>query len=489
MTHHEDEYHWLSEMNKAANVVLLESGIIDGAIAHRNADAIARLDAAMQQPEAERTGDYQQIEPKLIDIGGVEVSTLHCGRSRVDLVATGRRLLLRAQVLGAMESLNAARWALLQFGEKHKRALVPAYTQGRQSAGVPVGHYTTAYAAALDVEFDNLQQAYEVVNQSPLGAGAVATSSFPLDRQRLSDLLGFSRPIDNSLFANELSIIGAAAKMMGATTSGALIIGTLASDLELQYARTVPWFTVRDGPGLTGTSSSMPHKVNPTIVNDIRQQASVLIGTGMTYTVRAHNVPHGMPDAKRQEPNVAIAQYAKLMDDVARLFANLNFNEEVARQEIESEYAATPELADILQRVHKIPHRVGHLYASAIVEHGRAHRLPPAEFPYAVATILYACVARKAGVTPAELPLDAEEFQRALSSGNMVASAVGLGGPQSAEVDRMLAAGSARVASDVRWIQQQHARLATASQQRRDAFQATRAGRPFTVPSACDPSV
>ncbi|GAA4326684.1 argininosuccinate lyase [Pigmentiphaga soli] len=473
ITRDEDEYHWLSEMNKAANVVLLENRIIDAATARRNADAIVRLDAEMRKPGADRTGNYQQIEPRLIDIGGVEVSTLHCGRSRVDIVATSRRLLLRPQILCAMERLNAARQALLRFGEKHKRALVPAYTQGRQSAGVPVGHYITAYTAALEVEFDNLRQAYDIVNQSPLGAGAVATSSFPLDRHRLSDLLGFSRPIENSLFANELSVISAGARVVSATTSGALIIGALASDIEQQYARTVPWFTVSEGPGLTGTSSSMPHKVNPTIVNDIRQQASVLVGTGMTYTVRSHNVPHGMPDSKRGEPNVAIGQYAKMMDDVARLFGNLNFDESVARQEVETEYSATPELADTLQRMHKVPFRVGHHFASAIVEYGRAHGLPPARFPYAVARTLYANIAGQAGIAPNELPLDEVQFEQAISSTNMVASALGLGGPQPAEVDRMIAAGGDRTASDARWIAHQRARLAEASQLLRDAFQAT----------------
>lgn len=469
----QDEYFWLSEMNKAANVVLLENRIIDKAAARKNAAAIIKLDLDMQKAGARRSGDYLVVEPKLVDIGGIEVSTLHSGRSRVDIVATSRRLLQRQQILTAMEQLNAARGAILQFGEQHKRALVPAYTQGKQSAGVPVGHYITAYTSALDVEFDNLKEAYKVVNQSPLGAGAVATSSFPLDRQRLSLLLGFAQPIENSLFANELSIINAGAKVVSATTSGALIIGTLASDIELQYARTVPWFTVRDGKGLTGRSSSMPHKVNPTIVNDIRQEASILVGTGMTYTVRSHNVQHGMPDSKRDEPNVALTQYGKMMDDVVRLFRNLDFDEAVARNEVEIEYSATPELADTLQREYKVPFRVGHHVSSAVVEYGKAHNLAPARFPYAVARTLYADIAREAHVAPAELPLDEVQFHKAISSANMVATAVGLGGPQPAEVDRMITASATRINSDTQWIAQQRAGLSAASLKLADAFRKT----------------
>ena len=225
---------------------------------------------------------------------------------------------------------------------------------------------------------------------------------------------------------------------------------------------------------LTGTSSSMPHKVNPTIVNNIRQQASILVGTSMTYTMRAHNVPHGMPDSKRDEPNVAIAQSTRLMDDVTLLFNNLNFHEDVARQEVESEYSATPELADILQREHKLPFRVGHHFSSAIVEYGKARNLPPAQFPYAVAQAIYADIAQHAGVTPVELPLSEAQFRQSISSDNMVTSALGLGGSQPAEVDRMIAAASDRIADDTQWITQQRNTLTAASQQLRTAFQATR---------------
>jgi argininosuccinate lyase len=470
----QDEYFWLSQMNKAANVVLLENGVIDAGVARNNAAAIRKLDAAMQAPGARRTGDYKLVEPMLIEIGGYDVSTLHSGRSRVDIVATSRRLLQREEILAAMEKLNRARRSILAFGVEHKRALVPVYTQGRQSAGVPVGHYITAYTASLDVEAENLRQAYALINRSPLGAGAVATSSFPLDRRRLSDLLGFAAPLENSLFANELSIINGGAKIVGATTSGAQVIGTLASDLELQYARTYPWFTVReDEGGLTSRSSSMPHKVNPSILNDVRQQASLVVGMGATYTIRSHNVQHGMPDSKRGEPDEALALYGRMMDQVVSLFDNLAFDEAAARAEVELEYAATPELADTLQREAKVPFRVGHEFSSAVVDYGKAHHLRPAEFPFEVAQSLYAEVAAKAGVEPRRLPLSPEGFRKAMSAANMVAVAQGLGGPQPAEVDRMLAAAGAAIDADQRWIEQQRAGLALASRRLDQAFART----------------
>lgn len=466
-----DEYFWLSEMNKAANVVLLHGQVIDATTARNNAAAIRKLDADMARPGARRTGDYKLVEPMLIAIGGDETSSLHSGRSRVDIVATSRRLVEREKALSAMEDLNLARRAMLRFALAHKRDLVPVYTQGRQSAGVPVGHYLGAYLAAFDDEAQGLQQAYEVVNRSPLGAGAVATSSFPLDRVRLAALLGFSAPLENSLYANELSIIGAGTRLTGAATSGALMIATLTADLEAQYARTYPWFTVREDEGvLTSRSSSMPHKVNPTILNDIRQQASLVIGMAQTYTLRAHNVPHGMPDGKRAEPDQALALYSTMMRQTATLFDNLQFDAAGARAEVELEYAATPEMASALEREAKTPLRVAHDFASAVVDYGKANRLPPASFPYAVARRLYAEAADRAGLTARDLPLSAAAFARVMTPDNLVETAKGLGGPQPAEVDRMLAASAESIERDARWIAAERQSQTKASSELEAAF-------------------
>lgn len=468
-----DEYYWLSQMNKAANVMLLEQGVFDAEAARNNAATIMALDEQMEGSDA-RTGDYKIIEPMLIEIGGYDVSSLHSGRSRVDIVATSRRLMQRGELLKAMEALNATRLSILDFAEKNKRDLLPAYTQGKQSAAVPLGHYLGAYAASLSDEAKNLQDAYEVVNQSPLGAGAVITSSFPVDRQVLSDMLGFAHPLENSIYANETSIIGTGAKIVGATTSGALIVGTLVSDLELQYARTKPWFTVIEAEGtLTSRSSSMPHKVNPTILNNVRQQASLVIGMGTTYVIRSHNVQHGMPDSKRSEPDQAMALYVTMLKQTKTLFDNLEFHPDRARAEVEIEYAAAPELSDMMQREYGVPFRVGHDYSSLIVDYGKENDIDPADFPYDVAQQIFRDVAVEYELDSEELPLSAEEFAQALSADNMVDVVKGMGGAQPAEVDRMLADERAKIDADTQWIQQQRDHLAAAAATLEEAFQKT----------------
>jgi argininosuccinate lyase len=460
-----DECHWLSEMNKAACVALVTNGIIDRPVGANIAKALCAFEAAMLRNPSARTGDYKLAEPLLINLGGLDMTRLHAGRSRMDLVATNRRLVQRDALLAALRQLNTARASLLKFADLDRRALLPVYTQGRQSAAVPLGHYVGAYLAALEQEATALRDTYAQINQSPLGAGAGATSRFPIDRALLARCLGFEGVVENSLFAIEMSLLGLGARITASVNSGALIVSTLVADIEIQYARTIPWFTVREREGsLTSRSTSMPHKVNPTILNRVRMLASDLIGMGVSYLIKSHNVQHGMPDFKTTEPTKALLAYAGLMTDVSILMDNLDFAADVALAEVNSEYSAAAELADMLQQKAGVALRTGHHFASLIVDHGKLHRLKPADFPYDIAKAIYAEEARTAALEPTDLPLTEREFHQALSSQHMVDSAAGLGGPQAVEVDRMLMALRAALSRDTAWVTDQERAIHAATQ-------------------------
>jgi argininosuccinate lyase len=470
-----DGCHWLSEQNRASAVALVEAGVIGPAIARTIADAIVTVDAILAKPGAQRTADYKSVEPLLIEAGGYDASSLHAGRSRVDLSATTRRLLQRDAALVALDELNRARRAMLDFAENNATGLVPIYTQGRQAAAVPLGHYLGAYTAALEREAQNLIDAYSVINQSPFGAATGATSSFPIDRTLLAQLLGFDHLVENSLDATQHSIISTGAKIVGATGSAALVVSTLAADLGTQYARTVPWLTIAEAEGLlTSRSSSMPHKVNPALLNQIRNAAGELLTTGISYLVRSHNTPHGLPDFKNDAPDSALQQMADMMGTLAIMFKSLQFDAAVALQEVEEEYSTTPELADALQRDAGVPFRVGHHFASDIVNYGKAAKLKPADFPFSQAQHIYAEVAAHAHIHPAELPLDEAEFRRCLSPARVAAAARGIGGPQPAEVQRMLERQRRQLAADERSVQSRRAALDAAATKLRAAFEKLR---------------
>src|SRR5215468_3612730 len=118
-----DEFYWLGELNKASSVMVVEQGIVPKALGKTIADAVAQVIADAAKPGARRSGDYLQVEPLIIAIGGPDVTRMHSGRSRQDIGATRNRLFQRDQVLATYTSLNAARAALIDLAVQHPDAI------------------------------------------------------------------------------------------------------------------------------------------------------------------------------------------------------------------------------------------------------------------------------------------------------------------------------------------------------------------------------
>src|SRR5579864_6298213 len=345
-----DAFYWLGEMNKASAVMVVEQAIVPKPLGARIANAVEKVITDAEKPGARRSGDYLQVEQSLIAVGGPDVTRIHSGRSRQDIGATSRRLFLRDDLLAAFASLDYARATLLTMAAAHPNAIVPAYTWGVQAQPISFGHYLLAYTEALDRDAERLRQAWARLNLSPLGSAALGTSSFPVDRPRLAELLGFDGLIENSFDANQVSPIDAGAEAVSIAASSALTIDTLLADITAQYAQAKPWLLLAEG-NLTGTSSIMPQKRNPTGMVQLRTEASTVLGNAQTYMITAHNVPAGMGDYKGDQPDNVLKQAARLFDGLAVLMKDFIFDEQRALAEVNADYSTTTELADTLQRV------------------------------------------------------------------------------------------------------------------------------------------
>ncbi len=176
------------------------------------------------------------------------------------------------------------------------------------------------------------------------------------------------------------------------------------------------------------------------------------------------------------QPNNVMRETTALFATVAAVMQTLVFNEQRALDEVNADYSTTTELADTLQREADVPFRVGHHFASALVDYGRGHRLRPADIPYVEAQRLYAVAAPQVDIADAVLPLSDARFRRALTAENMVESSKGLGGPQPAEVARMLANEQALLTADRAWLEAAHGKLAAAAQHLDAAFTHLRDG-------------
>ena len=471
-----DRFFWMSEINKASAVMVVARGIVPKPLGAKIFDAINRVNAAGDAPGAVRSGDYLVVEKDLMAAGGPDISRLHSGRSRQDIGSTTQRLITRDDFLDAFEKLNGLRDALLALAAQAPNAILPAYTWGVQAQPITLGHYISAYANALDRQATRMREAYARLNQSPLGAAALGTSSFPVDRPRLAELLGFDAPVENSLDANQISPIDGGAELAGLATAAALTLGTFIADVTAQYAQTEPWIILTEG-NETGVPRIMPQKRNPSGLVRLRAEASTLIGEAGTFALIAHNVEAGMSDYKdfgnpKEFPNVMLRDMAALFVHAESVIRTMRFRPERALDEVNSDYSTTTELADTLQREADVPFRIGHHFASELVNYGRGHRLRASQIPYSEAQRIYAEIAGPAKMET-KLPLSEEAFRRSLSAENMVTASKGLGGPQPAEVTRMLIGAKERLATDRAWLEATRKKLVDASQKLEEAFSAS----------------
>jgi argininosuccinate lyase len=220
----------------------------------------------------------------------------------------------------------------------------------------------------------------------------------------------------------------------------------------------------------------MPQKRNPNALHDVRVRASEVLGLTTTYLFKAHNVPHGLSDYKGNEPVQALDKMAETLNRLAAVVKQLNFNEKRALEEVNADYATTTELADMLQRDANVPFRVGHHFASELVTYGRSNSLRPAQISYEAAQEIYAKVGEHFNLTERKLPLNEVDFRRSLTPENMVRASLGTGGPQPAEIARMMATQRKQLEADQVSVREQRSKLQAAAESLNSAFDKVRTG-------------
>jgi argininosuccinate lyase len=450
-----DAFYFLGLMNQASVVMLAETGIVPPPLASQIAKGVVTVVAQGDKPGGKRPADYLVFEEDLVAAAGPDTSRIHTGRSRQDLGSTSARMQLREGLLDVFDSLDAARQQLLTLAALHAQTIIPAYTHGVQAQPTSLAHYLLALDASLDRDAERFRQAYARINMSPLGAAALGTSGFPLDRNRLAALLGFDGVVENSYDANHVSPAETNAELASIVAVSALAVGHFDQDLHTQYHQPVPWMTLKEGK-LTGISSIMPQKRNPSALEQLRTLSSTVVGDAQTVFLIEHNTTTGMSDYRGAGPTLeAVTKAARMYQLLRDVLADLDIHRDRALAEVNADYSTMTEVADTLLRVADVPFRIGHHFASELTNYGRSHGKTPKEIPYAEAVRIYT------EATGQKLPLTEAQFKESLSAENMVFNRHGLGGPQLSEVKRMQQAQEARLASDTAWAKAQRSKLQT----------------------------
>ena len=450
--------------NQASLVMLAEERLLSPSAAAAIAAATAWTAEEQARPGAARSSNYLDFEARLVELAGTAASNIHIGRSRQDLHGTMRRMLVRQRWLATMHSQLHVRRRLLALAMREANTPVPAYTHGVQAQPTTFGHYLLAFSAALGRDTERARQGFARLNRSPLGAAALCTSGFALNRHRLAALLGFDAPVENSLDANLVSSADYKLEFASILGQSAVAVGRFAQDLHTQYHDPQPWIALH--PGATSDSSIMPQKRNPRAVDRLRSAASAVLGQAHKVVLDAHNVNTGMHDYRRLEPTLALADHAHdLYRRYALLLDSLHVDAARALEELRRGYSTMTAVADLLVRDADVPFRAAHGYASALVDLCRRTNQPAVTLSNRALRRVYE------QTLGAPLPVSPQAIRDALQPAALIAARRGFGGPQPAEMQRSLAAHRRALAADEDWLAATEADLRQARQTLRDAFE------------------
>ncbi|MBQ7515861.1 MAG: argininosuccinate lyase [Schwartzia sp.] len=457
-----DNFYWLGQINKATIVINSDEGLLEQDEAKRYARGLHSVLQDGDAPNADRPSLVITFEPYLIEAAGEDVTKIHAGRSSQDMLTTCSDARIREELLQLADAMNAMTDVLIQLAEQQRDTVVPNYTNGVAAQPNSYGHYLLAYANAFARDAQRLHEYYARLNRSPMGTTVLNGTSWPLNRERMADYLGFDGIAYNAYDAVQVFNLENGADAAHVASSLALHIGSFIEDVMQQYAQPRPWILLKEGGKNTYVSSAMPQKRNPGILNRTRTLASTILGDATGCLFRAHNIPPGMADSRSDGLLRMLSRTKKLATDFKDILEALEINPERAREELNLDWTASQEMADILMREHGIPFRLGHHFASEMVGHARANGLTPLTFPYGEAKRIYRETVAGHTNAPEELPLDEAAFRAALDPIAIVQNRATKGGPQKAEMDIMLDAAKTQLQADKDWTQDRLARIAAA---------------------------
>ena len=240
--------------------------------------------------EADVEDIHSQVEllltRRLGDIG----KKIHSGRSRNDQVLVDLKLFLKDEVLKLKEEVLALFSTLQKHSEEHRDVLLPGYTHGQVAMPSSFGLWFGAYAEALADDMYMLRGAYNVTDQNPLGSAAGYGSSFPLNRQMTTDLLGFAS-LDYNVVAAQLSRGKSERAVASAMGAIALTLNKFAADCCMYMSPNYGFIKFPDE--LTTGSSIMPHKKNPDVWEIMRGNCNRVMACENEISLMCSNMPHG----------------------------------------------------------------------------------------------------------------------------------------------------------------------------------------------------
>ncbi len=435
-------------LSRAHCRMLIAQGIIP-------ADDGERILAGLDQVEAEiRAGRFvfdpaledihMHVEARLHEIIGPAAGRLHTARSRNDQVATDFRLWCRRAILVLDAAAERLQQALLKQAEAEAETVMPGFTHLQIAQPVTFGHHLAAYVEMLFRDRGRLRDAYRRMNESPLGAAALAGTGFPIDRRMTAEALGFARPMANSLDA--VSARDFALELIAAVDIAALHLSRLAEELVLWSSPAFGFLRIADS--FSTGSSIMPQKRNPDAAELVRA------GPGRSFGAyaRLHTVVKGLPLAYAkdlQEDKEPVFQAVDAMRLFYAVMAGMIETMTVDRAAMAAMagkgFATATDLADWLVREKGLPFRQAHHVTGRLVRLAEERGVGLEALSPADVRTVY--------------PEADESIFAVLDPARAVAARSSEGGTAPSRVREAIAAARAQVARESAWREEEAQRL------------------------------
>lgn len=352
------------DVDLAHAVMLAEQGII-------SQDELRELLKALQSLDfnsirrAEYDGSFEDLfyylQREIVKFCDADTAgKLHTARSRNDIDVTIYRLHLRQDTLKLLRSTMDLRRNLLDLAEKHHESLIPEYTHTQPAQPSTLAHFLLGMAENLGRDIVRLQRAFDNMNYCPLGACAITTTGFPINRHRVAEVLGFYAPTVNSYAS--IASVDYFTEVLGATSALLVNIGKFAFEF-LQMA-SMEFNTIHLPDGFVQGSSIMPQKRNPVALEHIRAIGSKALGQTLGVITSIHNTPFGDINDVEDDLQPLIYNAMRDADRAVSLFAgtiqSATFNLELLKKRAGENFITVTELADTIVRQENLPFRIAH---------------------------------------------------------------------------------------------------------------------------------
>jgi argininosuccinate lyase len=370
--------------SKAHADMLAKQGIIGAddakSIAHGLDTILSEIESGKFTFQKALEDIHMNVESRLGELVGASAGRLHTARSRNDQVATDFRLWMRDTI----DTLDAAfagfQKALATKAVEHAATVMPGFTHLQTAQPVTFGHHLLAYVEMAARDRGRFADARRRLNQSPLGAAALAGTAFPIDRRMTAKALGFDAPMANSLDA--VSDRDFVLETLSAAAITAVHLSRFAEEIVLWCSPLVGLVALSDR--FTTGSSIMPQKRNPDAAELVRAKTGRIIGALEALLIVMKGLPLAYAKDMQEDKEGAMDAFAALLLGIAAMTGMVrDMKPDVARmrQAAGEGYATATDLADWLVRTLKLPFREAHHVTGRIVAAAAAENLPLDQLP------------------------------------------------------------------------------------------------------------